>query len=544
MPPLVLLLLLTSAGPLAAQFASERFVSAGVCSDCHSRLYPPGVAPNWNGMTIVHRGEAPTPIDARSIAPYALWSASMMAHSAADPYWQAKLRFETARTPSAAKAIEDKCLSCHAPMQQYDARAAGGLPFAALNAVGAQGVSCTVCHQISPANLGKPESFSAGFEINTRREIYGPHPNPFPMPMRMHTGRTPTFSAHMLDSALCGACHILITPTLDAAGKQTGEFLEQATYLEWASSSFAREGRSCQSCHLPRLEDADGQPLRQYIAHTPHGGYFGPIRPREPFGQHAFGSANVQMLGILAEKDSPKAELLNAAADRGRRLLAGGLTVELEAARQAGHIEATVRLRNTAGHKFPSGFPSRRLWLHLNVRDGAGAVRFESGAWNPGTGEIRSLEAQSAGVEPHHARITSPAQTQIYEVELGDSAGAPTVSLLRAARALKDNRLLPVGFVDASGVPPELRRFSLAPAATGADPDFIPGGDTTPYQIPAPGGQGPWTIEVEALYQSIKPAHTRVFHSGASKEEAAFLQAFNPRHRAPVVVGRASVSVR
>lgn len=76
MPPLVLLLLLTSAGPLAAQFASERFVSTHVCSDCHSRLYPPGLEPNWFGMTIVHRGEAPSPIDPRSIAPYALWPAS------------------------------------------------------------------------------------------------------------------------------------------------------------------------------------------------------------------------------------------------------------------------------------------------------------------------------------------------------------------------------------------------------------------------------------------------------------------------------------
>jgi hypothetical protein len=544
MLPVALLLLLNFAHPLAGQFASDHFVSADVCSDCHSRLYPPGVEPNWSGMTIVHRGEAPSPIDPRSIAPFALWRASMMALSAADPYWQAKLRFETAQTPAAAKAIEDKCLSCHAPMQQYETRAGGGLQFAALNAVGAQGVSCTVCHQIDPANLGKPVSFSAGFEINTRREIYGPHRNPFPMPMRMHTGRTPTFSAHMLDSALCGACHTLLTPTLDAAGNQTGEFLEQATYLEWASSSYPKQGKSCQSCHLPRLEDPEGRPARQYIAHTPHGGYFGPIRPREPFGQHPFGSANVQMLGLLAARDPARSVILGAAADRGRRLLASGLTLELEAARQAESVEALVHLRNTAGHKFPSGFPSRRLWLHLTVRDSGGAVRFESGAWNPETGEIRSLEARGAGLEPHHARITNPAETQIYEVELADAAGAPTVSLLRAGKVLKDNRLLPAGFVDGAGVPPEMRRFRLAPAGTGDDESFGPGGDTVLYRIPVQPEQGPWMIEVEALYQSIKPSHTRVFDSQASEEEAAFLQAFTPRHRAPVVVGRASAEVR
>ncbi|MEZ5364511.1 MAG: hypothetical protein R2748_19810 [Bryobacterales bacterium] len=76
------------------------------------------------------------------------------------------------------------------------------LRFDAMNAEGEQGVSCTVCHQIDPANLGKPESFTAGFKINDRDQIYGPHRDPFPMPMRMHTGRTPTYAPHMTESAL------------------------------------------------------------------------------------------------------------------------------------------------------------------------------------------------------------------------------------------------------------------------------------------------------------------------------------------------------
>ncbi|MCB1021717.1 MAG: hypothetical protein KDC27_17425 [Acidobacteria bacterium] len=492
--------------------------------------------PDWDGLTMAHEGEPVAPVDPRSVAPYALWSASMMAHSAVDPYWQAKVRYETAETPAAAAAIENACLSCHAPMQQYEARATGGLRFDAMDAEGQQGVSCTVCHQIDPANLGTPASFTAGFKINDRDQIYGPHRDPFPMPMRMHTGRTPTYAPHMTESALCGTCHTVITPTLDAKGNKTGEFLEQATYLEWTASAYPKSGKTCQTCHMPQLEDAAGEPAKQYIAHTPHGGFFPPTKPREPFGQHSFGGANVQMLSILADLLPGKREILSQSAERARATLDDGLAMRVDAARDGATLEAKVRLVNSAGHKYPSGFPSRRLWLHVTARDAAGKIVFESGAWNPQTGEIRSLEVAKKAIEPHHARITDAAQTQIYELEMANPAGQHTISLMRAAKPLKDNRLLPLGFAD-------LDDYSLAPIGVGDDRDFRAGTDTVVFAIPVEPGAGPWQVEAEALYQSVKPAHTAVFDAGRSKEEKAFLGAFKPDRRAPVVVetGKATV---
>ena len=39
-----------------------------------------------------------------------------------------------------------------------------------------------------------------------------------------------------------------------------------------------------------------------------------------------------------------------------------------------------VLLTNRTGHKLPTAYPSRRMWLHLTVRDAANQVVFESGA--------------------------------------------------------------------------------------------------------------------------------------------------------------------
>ena len=111
----------------------------------------------------------------------------MMAHSSRDPFWKAKVRDEAALTPAAKAVIEDKCLRCHAPTQQYLVRNDGGMSLRDLEPEG-DGVACSVCHQVSRLNLGSPASFTGGFEINRDAEIYGPHKNPFRMPMQHHTG--------------------------------------------------------------------------------------------------------------------------------------------------------------------------------------------------------------------------------------------------------------------------------------------------------------------------------------------------------------------
>ena len=101
------------------------------------------------------------------------WRATMMANASRDPYWHAGIRREVMDHPAAQSAIEDKCSTCHMPMQRSQAQAEGssGQVFRYLDAIrsgaataepgailanaadvkatlAADGVSCTVCHQI------------------------------------------------------------------------------------------------------------------------------------------------------------------------------------------------------------------------------------------------------------------------------------------------------------------------------------------------------------------------------------------------------------
>ena len=118
-----------------------------------------------------------------------------------------------------------------------------------------------------------------------------------------------------------------------------------------------------------------------------------------------------------------------------------------EAAKTASNTTFTVVVENLTGHKLPTGYPSRRAWLHVTVRDRFGRPAFESGAATP-TGAIAGNDHDTDGIryEPHYEEIRSTDQVQIYESVMVDGEGAPTTGLLRGVRYAKDNRLLPRGF--------------------------------------------------------------------------------------------------
>jgi hypothetical protein len=169
------------------------------------------------------------------------------------------------------------------------------------------------------------------------------------------------------------------------------------------------------------------------------------------------------------------------------------------AAVSAGRLLVDVTVENQAGHKLPTGYPSRRVWLHLTVRDRTGRSVFESGALDSNgsiQGNINDADPQR--VERHYAEITRPDEVQIYESVMADANGNPTTGLLSAVRFLKDNRLLPRGFDKATAEP---RTAVIGGAAD--DSDFVGGCDRVRYVVDVSGGEGPFRVDVELRYQPI-----------------------------------------
>jgi hypothetical protein len=164
-----------------------------------------------------------------------------------------------------------------------------------------------------------------------------------------------------------------------------------------------------------------------------------------------------------------------------------------------GRLEVDVAVRNLAGHKLPTAYPSRRAWLRVTVHDGQGRLVFSSGAVEP-TGAIvgNDNDQDNTRFEPHYREIQSADQVQIYEAIMGTEKGAVTTGLLSAVSYLKDNRILPRGF--------EKRTAPGDVAVHGdafADPDFGAGEDRVRYLISVAGAPGPFVIEAQLWYQSI-----------------------------------------
>jgi hypothetical protein len=437
------------------------------------------------------------------------WRASMMANSSRDPYWQASVRRETLDHPTRKADIEDECSICHMPMVRAAAHAEGrkGEVFAHLPLGGEDpdaqlaqdGVSCALCHQIAPDGLGTRQSFVGGFVLHKPagtdpRAMFGPFSPDTARQSIMHsvTGAQPAEGKHVQQSELCATCHTLITEAFGPNGEVIGSIPEQVPYQEWQHSSF-KDQRSCQSCHMPRYE----QPTR--IASV-----LGDLR--EGLSRHTFIGGNFLMLRMLNRfrtdlaVSATSSELEASANATIRQLQQDSASISVVRAATAGdRAEVDVDVRNLTGHKLPTGYPSRRAWLHVTLRDRTGRVVFESGAIAP-DGRIagNDSDGDAAAFEPHYEEITRADQVQVYESVMQDRSGRPTTGLLQAVAFAKDNRLLPGGFDKATA------EADIAVRGNAADDrDFAGGGDRVRYRIPLAGAAGPFAVDIELRYQPI-----------------------------------------
>jgi hypothetical protein len=330
--------------------------------------------------------------------------------------------------------------------------------------------------------------------------------------------------------------------------------------------------QSCQGCHMPGTDPARTV-FRSKIADIQEHGSFPEVENSLPaadidlpvrsgFAKHQLVGLNVfliqmamqfyEILGIrtadpmLVAKGIPpldltKQTMLDQAANATAAIAIDSLS------RDAVELRASVAVTNKTGHKFPSGVGFRRAFVDFKVFDAADNVIWESGRTNiagvlvdqnsqPIAGELWwkedcSARVNSPGSNPHqrHYRtisqqdevqifqelVTAPASASAQCGRHAKPSGELTTSFVSICGTLKDNRLLPVGFLPldrrtqiskALGAGDDMAEDSGA-IGTGDDPAYTAGGgDTFSYKIrlttmSAP----PAKVSATLYYQAIPP---------------------------------------
>lgn len=454
--------------------------------------------------------------------------------------------------------------------------------------LGRDGISCTVCHHIEVEEktpIGN--TFTGDFRVNEAEKIHGPFTKPQIVPMEHSLGATPSEYAGIRNSKLCGSCHGVVLPVFDGntpyhepGEKKPDVGIEQATFPEWVFSDFRDGGptpKSCQDCHMQTTYPGLPGKLSFKIAQIQEASNMPQVEnrrpmseidltPRDDFARHTLVGLNVffnkfaqqfpDILGIriqdpmLVGRGIPPLQTTFDSMIQQADEASATVAVNSASIRD-GHLVADVKVENLAGHKFPSGVGFRRLFIEFTVTDANDKVIWASGRTSP-TGVIidehgkpirgeffwkdncvpMTVAEQRDHFQPHYRTITRQDQTQIYQELVRDPDDKFTTSFLALAHEVKDNRLLPKGWLPSVALAertglgsPKLSAKKLVeqitpklPGIDGKpvnDPYYVPqsegglggGGDALTYSIPIAdlGGAQPAHVQATLYYQAIPP---------------------------------------
>ena len=256
------------------------------------------------------------------------WRVSMHAQALSDPLFVLK-RDEANKATDGA--LGPFCDGCHSPIAIMSGENKSG----AFSEVAIESVGCDMCHQITGTD-GPIGNTSLAFKADgTKRAQFDDAKSP------VHA--TAYSKAHET-AEFCGNCH-----NVDHPGN--GMHLE-ATYTEWKNGPYAKEGVTCQDCHM-----------------TPGPGVTKPNPGRAaamgPERQHLYTMTFAG--GNVALGDAVNAEA--------RLKAAAQLDVDVEEIVAAGQkVALTTTITNIgAGHYLPTGLTEvREMWLEVTAKDAAG----------------------------------------------------------------------------------------------------------------------------------------------------------------------------
>lgn len=502
------------------------------------------------------------------------WGGSMMSHATRDPLFWAALDVANNDAPG----VGDWCLRCHTPQGWYGGRVvkngSGGIVNGANGCLlqgdhddpdGADndytGVTCHLCHRMDPAGpqgqQAPPGSGNAWIDDSASCDANGlGYFGPCRKGPRNYTPTDPlqaphgwAYSSFLTASDSCGTCHDISSPIIGGQpfktlvlndGSDTGRaFPAERTFTEWKQSrygdailvdSMERPGdrfaanvkvTDCQDCHMRKSSSADARSCQQ----NPAGSRTNDV------SVHEFVGGNSWMLRIIKSLYAGPGQLDRAAAiDRAiawseelltQRSAELALTLEPWAAGQS-TLRARVRVTNRAGHKLPTGYgEGRRMWLNLQVRDAAGALVAESGAWDPATGVLAQ--------DP---------QLKVYEVLQGqwdagsstcrttDGQGRKQFHFVLNNCVAKDNRIPPEGFRLYSGGDPqglEIRPVAYTYPETAPGSGILVNHDDTSYEVGVPPGTaGPLQVRAVLRFQIASKEYIEFLRNTALEANPPF----------------------
>ncbi len=195
----------------------------------------------------------------------------------------------------------------------------------------------------------------------------------------------------------------------------------------------------------------------------------------------------------------------------------------------------TVDLRNKAGHKFPSGYPSRRAVVEFLLTSETGDTLFHSGAFDENFEAI----GNNYPAEPHYDVIRSEEEVQIYEVVIANVASEFSTVLERGAMNLKDNRIPPLGFTTTHQVYDTTTivgnalnddNFNKFNGIEGSGKDLIH------YHFPIDGYVGEVNVTARVWYQPLPPRWLAPMLEESTPEIDTFRTMYNNADQNPVLM--------
>ena len=435
----------------------QLFVTSDQCFGCHA-------GNTYGNVMLVTGANGKVTAD---LSPYGEWRWSPMGLAGRDPIFFTQLDSEiaylnTLGDPKKTAQVVDLCFSCHGAMGQRDLKLkSGGKELFQREwvyetdkhnehfdsgALARDGVSCAVCHHIKRDDSPLPEflktTITGAFLYTKPDELGGPFEKPSTPPMKNGLGITPVHDDYVKDSRICGTCHAINLPVLDAKADSSVDersghgpdpydncplgnghcSFEQGTYLEWLNSSFQNEigkpgaqAQTCQDCHMKGT--FGGKVVQTKIAAVEDNNYPAaehrapneelnvPVRT-SGYARHQFQGLNAFLLGFfsqfsnllgvrtcsyMASGCSEKTWFSNiptAMANFNEQALKETATIAASTPAFTRNADGTLTLTtdvavtNLTGHRFPSGVSFRRAFIELTVRGRDGKLLFGSGRTN------------------------------------------------------------------------------------------------------------------------------------------------------------------